>query len=105
MTQKFKIKKGDSVVVTAGKDKGRTGEVTKVITKDMRVLVSGVNMVRRHTKQTQQNEGGIVPMESPIHISNVSLIDPESDKATRVRFETRDGVKVRVATRSGAVVE
>lgn len=100
-----KIKKGDTVTVLAGKDKGRSGEVQAVMPADNRVLVAGINIVRRHTKQTAENEGGIIPKEAPIHVSNVALVDPDGDKPTRVRFEERDGNKVRVAVRSGAVID
>ena len=101
-----KIRKGDKVVVLAGKDKGRAGEVLSVLRKDRRVLVSGVNMVKRHTKQSQAEQGGIVEKEAAIHISNVALQDPKDGKATRVGYKTLDdGRKVRFAKRSGEVID
>ncbi|MEE9434725.1 MAG: 50S ribosomal protein L24 [Sphingorhabdus sp.] len=98
-----KIKKGDTVVVLAGKDKGKTGEVTAVMPKDSKVIVSGVNTAVRHRKPTQANpEGGLDRFEAPMHISNVAVADPKSGKATRVRIETaKDGSKSRVAVKSG----
>ncbi|HEX2802589.1 MAG TPA: 50S ribosomal protein L24 [Sphingomicrobium sp.] len=100
-----KIKKGDTVVILAGKDKGKTGEVTKIIPKEDRVLVSGVNVHARHRKPTQLNpQGGIERKEAPLHISNVAIADPKSGEPTRVRFEERDGKKVRVAAKSGELI-
>jgi large subunit ribosomal protein L24 len=100
-----KIKKGDTVVVLAGKDKGRTGEVTKVMPKEDKVLVSGINVHARHRKPTQVNpQGGIERKEAPLHISNVAIADPKSGEPTRVRFEERDGKKVRVAAKSGELI-
>jgi len=100
-----KIKKGDKVVVLSGKDKGRHGEVTKVMPKGGKVLVSGINVHARHTKPTQARpQGGIERREAPLHISNVALEDPKTGKPTRVRFEDRDGKKVRVAARSGELI-
>jgi large subunit ribosomal protein L24 len=97
-----KIKKGDKVVVIAGRDKGRSGEVIKMLKDENRVLVRGVQMVRRHQRQTAKDQGGIVSKESSIHISNVALADPKGGKATRVGFKLlNDGKKVRVAKRSG----
>jgi large subunit ribosomal protein L24 len=102
-----KIKKGDTVVVLAGKDKGKTGEVTKVSPKDSKVIVSGVNVRVRHAKPTQADpQGGKKPFEAPLHISNVALTDPKSGKATRVRIETdKDGKKFRVAAKSGEKID
>jgi len=101
-----KIKKGDSVVILSGKDKGRTGTVLEMITKTDRVLVQGVNMVKRHTKQSQTSEGGIVSKEASVHISNVALADPKDGKATRVGIKTNDdGTKVRFAKRSGDLID
>ena len=80
----MKIKKGDQVIVITGRDKGKTGEVIQVMPKDSKVLVRGINLVKRHTKPTQENAGGIVSKETSIHVSNVALIDPKSGKATRV---------------------
>ncbi|MDI9348431.1 MAG: 50S ribosomal protein L24 [Candidatus Symbiobacter sp.] len=102
---KLKIKKGDKVIVRTGRDTGKTGEVFKVMPSESRVLVRGINMVKRHTKATQAATGGIIEKELPIHISNVALIDPENGKATRVGFKTlEDGVKIRFAKRSGQVI-
>ncbi|MBW8754028.1 MAG: 50S ribosomal protein L24 [Sphingomonadales bacterium] len=101
-----KIKKGDSVVVRSGKDKGRTGTVLQVLPKDDKVLVSGINVAVRHRKPSQENpQGGIDRREAPMHISKVSLADPKDGKATRVRFETKDGKKVRVAVKSGETID
>lgn len=99
-----KIRKGDKVVVLAGKDKGRTGEVLSVAPKDDKAIVRGVNMVRRHQKQSQTQEGGIITKEAPIHLSNIALADPKDGKPTRVGFQVQDGKKVRVAKRSGEVI-
>ena len=100
-----KIKKGDKVVVLSGKDKGRHGEVTRVMPKDGKVLVSGINVAARHRKPTQTNpQGGIERREAPMHISKVAIEDPKTGKPTRVRFEERDGKKVRVAVRSGELI-
>ncbi len=99
-----KIRKGDSVVVLAGKDKGRTGEVISVMPKQNRALVSGINMVRRHQKQTQTQEAGIVSKEAPIHLSNIAITDKDG-KPTRVGFKVEDGKKVRIAKRSGELID
>ena len=101
MAVKFKIKKGDQVVVITGRDKGKKGEVLEVLRSESRIRVQGVNVVKRHRRATQNDSGGIITMEAPLHISNVAHVDPESDAATRVGFEVRDGEKVRVAKRSG----
>lgn len=101
----LKIKKGDHVIVLAGRDKGKHGEVVKMMPKENRVLVRGVNMVRRHQKQTASLEGGIISKEAPIHISNLALEDPKDGKPTRVGFKfLDDGTKVRFAKRSGEVI-
>ena len=101
----MKIRKGDTVVVLAGKDKGRTGEVTRVIPREDKVLVSGINVHARHRKPTQLNpQGGIERKEAPLHISNVAVADPKDGSPTRVRFEERDGKKVRVAVKTGDVI-
>jgi large subunit ribosomal protein L24 len=106
MSAKFKIKKGDKVVVITGRDKGKSGEVLRVLREDNRVVVQGVNMVKRHTKQQPGNPGGIVEKEAAIHVSNVAHIDPKSDKPTRVGYKVlEDGRKVRVARRSGEVID
>jgi len=102
---KLKIKKGDKVVVIAGKDKGKTGEVLRVLPKDSRVLVQGVNMMKRHTRPAMGQTGGIVEKEAMLHVSNVAHIDPKSDKPTRVGFKTLDGRKVRFAKKSGEVID
>ena len=102
---KLKIKKGDQVIVRTGKDKGRTGEVIEVRPADQRIKVQGINMVTRHRRPTQANAGGIEQMEAPIHISNIALIDPESNKATRVGYDMADGKKVRVARKSGKAID
>jgi large subunit ribosomal protein L24 len=99
-----KIRKGDKVVMLAGRDKGRTGEVIEVRPDDNRVVVRGINMVKRHQKQTAQQEGGIISKESPIHLSNLAIADPRDGKATRIGFKFvgagDDRKKVRVAKRS-----
>ena len=102
-----RIKKGDSVVVLSGKDKGRTGTVAKVLPKDGKVVVDGINVAARHRKPTQANpQGGIDRNPAPMHISKVALADPKSGKPTRVRFETgKDGKKVRVAVKSGEKID
>jgi large subunit ribosomal protein L24 len=101
-----KIKKGDRVVVVAGRDKGKTGEVRQMILTEGRAVVAGVNLVRRHTRQTAQTEGGILTKEAPIHLSNLAIADPKSGKPTRVGFKTLDdGRKVRVAKRSGDLID
>ena len=101
-----KIRKGDKVIVISGRDKGRTGEVVEVRPDDNRAVVRGVNMVKRHQKQTAQQEGGIISKELPIHISNIALADPKGGKATRVGFKVlKDGKKVRIAKRSGAEID
>ncbi|MGE0501747.1 MAG: 50S ribosomal protein L24 [Rhizobiaceae bacterium] len=100
-----KIRKGDKVVVLTGKDKGRTGEVLRMLPKEDKAVVAGVNQVRRHQKQTQSQQGGIITKEAPIHLSNLALLDPKDGKATRVGFRTeKDGTKVRFAKRSGEVI-
>jgi large subunit ribosomal protein L24 len=101
-----KIRKGDQVVVLTGKDKGRTGEIIQMMPKEGRALVRGINLVKRHTRQSQTSEGGIITKEAPIQVSNLALADPKDGKATRVGFKTMDdGRKVRVAKRSGEVID
>jgi large subunit ribosomal protein L24 len=101
-----RIRKGDQVAVLAGRDKGKRGEVLRVIPTDSRVVVQGVNVVKRHRKPTQMSAGGIEEIEAPIHVSNVAHIDPDSDKPTRVGFKTlEDGKKVRFSKRSGDVLD
>jgi large subunit ribosomal protein L24 len=106
MAEKFKLKKGDKVVVLAGRDKGKRGEVLRVDRADHRVLVQGVNMIKRHQRQTPRQEGGIIEKEAPLHISNVALEDPKDGKPTRVGYKVlTDGRKVRFAKRSGEVID
>jgi large subunit ribosomal protein L24 len=101
-----KIKKGDRVIVTTGRDKGKKGEVLRVYTDENRALVSGVNMIKRHTKQSQREQGGIVSKESPVHISNLAHVDPKDGSATRVGWkELNDGRMVRFAKKSGEVID
>ena len=101
-----RIRKGDKVVVLAGRDKGRTGEVIAVRPDENRALVRGVNMVKRHQRQTPQQEGGIISKEASIHLSNIAIADPKDGKPTRVGFKTmNDGRKVRVARRSGVEID
>ena len=98
----MRVKREDTVVVIAGKDKGKTGKVVKVFPKTNKVIVEGVNVVTKHQKPSAINpQGGIINREAPIHISNVMPLDPETGKGTRVRFEMKDGKKVRVAVKSG----
>ena len=100
-----RIKKGDTVVVLAGKDKGKRGQVTEVITGLDKVVVEGINSVITHKKQTKDNAGGRIPKNAPVHLSNVALLDPKNDVATRVGFIVREGKKVRVAKKSGEVID
>ena len=104
-----KIRKGDKVIVLTGRDKGRTGEVVQVMRSEDRALVRGINLVKRHQRQTQAQEGGIISKEAPIHLSNVALVDPKGGKATRVGFKFvgsgDERKKVRVAKRSGAEID
>ena len=103
---KFKIKKGDKVVVLTGRDKGKSGEVLRVQRTENRVIVQGVNMMKRHTAPRPGEPGGIVEREAAIHISNVAHVDPKSQKATRVGYRfLEDGRKVRFAKRSGEVLD
>jgi large subunit ribosomal protein L24 len=106
MAAKFRIKKGDRVIVLAGRDRGRQGEVLRVLREEGRVLVQGVNMVKRHTKPNPRTGGGgIVEKEAPIHVSKVACVDPQSSRPTRVGFRfLEDGRKVRYAKRSGEVL-
>jgi large subunit ribosomal protein L24 len=101
-----KIRKGDKVVVLTGKDKGRSGEVQRVSPKEGRAVVAGINMVKRHQRQTASQEAGIVNREAPIQLSNLAVADPKDGKATRVGFKTLDdGRKVRYAKRSGDLID
>ena len=100
-----KIKKGDRVVLLTGKDKGRQGSVLRVLPKDERVVVEGLNMVQRHTRASQADpQGGIKHKEAPLHVSNVALVDPKTGGPTRVGFRVEDGKKVRFAKKSGEVI-
>jgi len=106
MAVKFKIRKGDKVIVRTGKDKGKSGEVLRMLRDEARVLVQGVNMIKRHTRPAPGNPGGIIDKEASIHISNVALADPKSGKPTRVGFKLLDGGrKVRIARRSGEAID
>ena len=100
-----KIKKGDEVVVLAGKDKGRTGNVIQMMPKDGKALVSGINMVRRHQSQSASQQAGIIAKEAPIDLSNLAIADPKDGKPTRVGFRVEDGKKVRFAKRSGEMID
>ena len=103
---KLKIKKGDKVVVITGRDKGKVGEVKKVMPTENRVIVDGVNMIKRHTRPSAADPGGIVEKEASIHVSNVAYVDPKTDKPTRIGYKTLgDGRKVRFAKRSGEVID
>jgi large subunit ribosomal protein L24 len=102
----LKIKKGDKVVILSGKDKGKTGEVTRSLPRDSKVVVAGINISTRHRKPTQANpQGGLDRVEAPLHVSKVAIADPKTGQATRVRFETKDGKKVRVAVKSGETID
>ena len=106
MPNKFKIRKGDNVIVTAGKDNGKTGEVLLVDTNTSRVLVRGINIIKRHTKPSQTSTGGIMEREASIHISNVAHIDPKTSKASKAGYRfLEDGRKVRFARGSGEVID
>jgi large subunit ribosomal protein L24 len=104
-----KIKKGDRVIILTGKDKGKTGNVLRVLPTENRAVVQGINLMRRHTKQTASQDAGIYTREAPIHLSNIALVDPNSGdkpKPTRVGFQIKDdGTKVRVARASGATID
>ena len=101
----MRIKKGDKVVVIAGSEKGKEGTITKVLPKEEKVIIGGLNMVKKHVKPNQaEPEGKITEKEAPIHISNVALLDPKTKKATKVGYEIKDGKKVRVAKKSSTVI-
>ena len=101
-----KIKKGDKVVVTTGRDKGRSGEVVQVMPREDRAIVRGVNVVKKHQRQTMNQEGGIISKEAAIHLSNLAIVDPKDGKPTRVGFKVlEDGRKVRFAKRSGDLID
>ncbi|RED17867.1 50S ribosomal protein L24 [Pontivivens insulae] len=99
-----KLRKGDKVVVLAGKDKGREGEITAVMPKEGKAVVSGINVAIRHTKQSQTSQGGRISKEMPIQLSNLALVDPKEGGATRVGFRMEDGKKVRFAKKSGETI-
>jgi len=106
MPKRFRLRKGDDVVVISGHDKGKTGSILRVIRSEDRVIVDGINMVKRHTRPSQAQPGGIVNKEAPIHISNVAFADPKDRSATRVGYKfLEDGRKVRVAKQSGEVID
>ena len=101
-----RVKKGDRVIVTTGRDRGKKGEVLRVYPDDKRALVSGVNVVKRHQRQTQRQQGGIVNKEAPVHLSNLAHVDPKTGDATRIGFKfLGDGRKVRFAKKSGEVID
>ena len=105
MATKLKIKKGDKVVVITGRDKGKTGEVMKVLREENRLIVQGVHMVKRHQRQTQAQQGGIIEKEASIHVSNVAHIDPKSSKPTRIGYRMEGESKVRFARKSGEKID
>ncbi len=106
MMKRFRLRKGDDVVVISGRDKGKTGTILRVIPSEDRVIVDGINIVKRHTRPSQAQPGGIVDKEAPIHISNVALADPKDGSATRVGYKfLEDGRKVRFAKQSGEVID
>jgi large subunit ribosomal protein L24 len=106
MATKFKIKKGDKVTVVTGRDKGKQGEVLRIERETNRVVVQGVNMVKRHQRQTTTDQGGIIDREAPIHVSNVAHVDPKTGEPTRIGYKfLKDGRKVRFAKKSGEVID
>ena len=105
MNKKLKIKTGDNVIVIAGKDKGKSGNVLSVLRSKDRIVVEGVNIVKHHRKATQENPGKIEEKEASIHISNVSHLDPDTGKPTRVKYEVKDGVKKRFSVVSGSSLD
>ena len=106
MANKLKIKKGDRVKVIAGRSRGKVGDVLRVFPKENRLIVSGVNMIKRHTKPSRAEAGGIIEREATIHVSNVALLDPSTDKPTKVGFRfLEDGRKVRIARASGETID
>jgi large subunit ribosomal protein L24 len=102
---KLHIHKGDKVIVIAGDDKGKTGEVIEMITSKSRAVVEGVNIVKKHVKATQNESGGIIEMPASIHISNLSLVDPKSGEATRISYRVENGEKLRISKKSGNVIK
>jgi len=105
MNKKYKIKTGDTVIVIAGKDKGKTGNILSVLRNKDRVVVEGVNIVKHHKKATRESPGKIEEKEASIHISNVSHLDPDTGKPTRVKYEIKDGVKQRLSVVSGSLLD
>lgn len=105
MATKLKVKKGDKVVVITGRDKGKTGEIIRVLREENRVIVQGVNVAQRHQRQSMQQQGGIVQKELPIHVSNVALLDPKTQQPTRVGYKMDGERKIRVARRSGEAID
>ena len=106
MANKLKIRKGDRVKVIAGRSKGKIGDVLRVNAADQRVVVSGVNVIKRHTKPSRTEQGGIIEREAAIHVSNVALLDPKTDKPTKIGFKfLEDGRKVRIARGSGETID
>src|SRR6478735_8652872 len=106
MANKLKIRKGDRVKVIAGRSKGKIGDVLRVSATDQRVVVSGVNVIKRHTKPSRTDQGGIIEREAAIHVSNVALLDPKTDKPTKIGFKfLEDGRKVRIARASGETID
>src|SRR5262245_53505051 len=105
MATKLKVKKGDKVVVITGRDKGKTGEIIRVLREENRVIVAGVNVAQRHQRQSMQQQGGIVQKELPIHVSNVSLLDPKTQQPTRVGYKMDGERKIRVARKSGEAID
>jgi large subunit ribosomal protein L24 len=100
------VKKGDKVIVISGKDRGKTGTILEAYPKKDRVLVEGVNMIKKHAKPSQENpQGGILNLEAPIHVSNVMPVDPKTGKPTRIGYEVRNGKKVRIAKSSGEALD
>ncbi|MBL8805275.1 MAG: 50S ribosomal protein L24 [Rhodospirillales bacterium] len=105
MSAKLKVRKDDEVVIITGRDKGKSGKVLRVIPDELRVVVQGVNVVKRHTRAGQGQQGGIVEKEAPIHVSNVAHVDPKDRKPTKVGFKTVDGRKLRFARKSGEMID
>jgi large subunit ribosomal protein L24 len=105
MATKLKVRKDDEVVVITGRDKGKSGKVIRVIPDELRVVVQGINMVKRHTRPAQGRQGGIVEKEAPIHVSNVAHLDPKDRSPTKVGFKTVDGRKLRFARKSGELID
>jgi large subunit ribosomal protein L24 len=106
MANKLKIRKGDRVKVIAGRSKGKIGDVLRVLAADQRVVVSGVNVIKRHTKPSRSEQGGIIEREAAIHVSNVAVLDPKTDKPTKIGFKfLEDGRKVRFARGSGETID